>query len=72
MYIFDRIIDCSVDDLDKVNKNTKYKIVVGDRIYTVSCYQIRNELMNMSDAEKKYWFADLLEGEEYDAFVVRR
>ena len=60
MYIFDRIIDCNVDDLDKVNKNTKYKIVVGDRIYTVSCYQIRNELMNMSDAEKKYWFADLL------------
>ena len=72
MYIFDRIIDCTVDDLNKVNKSTKYKILIGDRVYTVFSHQIRNETMDISDAEKKYWFSDLLENEEFDSFVVRR
>ena len=59
MYIFDKIIDCSVDDFDKVTKNTKYKILIGDRVYTVASHQIRNEKMNISDAEKQYWFSEL-------------
>ena len=59
MYIFDKIIDCSVDDFDKVNKNTKYKILVNDRVYTVASHQIRNEVMNISEAEKQYWFSEL-------------
>ena len=59
MYIFDKIIDCTADDFDKVTKNTKYKILIGDRVYTVASHQIRNEVMNTSEAEKQYWFSEL-------------
>ena len=59
MYIFDKIIACSVDNFDKINKNTKYKILVNDRVYTVASHQIRNEVMNISEAEKQYWFSEL-------------
>ena len=38
MYIFDKIIDCSIDNFDKINKNTKYKILIGDRVFAVGCH----------------------------------
>ena len=37
MYIFDEIIDCTTDKIDKVNKSTKYKILIGTDVFTVKC-----------------------------------
>ena len=72
MFLFDDIIDCTTDNLNKVGKSTRYKIKNSQGEYSVMTDQIRNEKMEMSEAEKKYWFYSILKDQHFDPFVVRK